>query len=91
MLTEGGRAPTERIAFAYRLILARAPNPAEEKILLATLNEFQKRYAGDRSSALKLLAEGESPHNSKLNITELAAYTSVASMLLNLDETITKE
>ena len=35
--------------------------------------------------------EGESPHNSKLNITELAAYTSVASMLLNLDETITKE
>ena len=91
MLTEGGSTPVERLTYAYRLVLARAPKPAEEKILLTTLDEFRKRYAGDRASAAKLVAEGESPHNPKLNILELAAYTSAASLLLNLDETITKE
>ena len=91
LLTEGGNTPIERLTYAYRLVLARAPKPAEEKILLATLDEFRKRYAGDLASAEKLVAEGESPHNPKLNILELAVYTSAASLLLNLDETITKE
>jgi hypothetical protein len=91
MLTEGGRTPQDRIAYAYRLVLARAPKPAEEKILEATLDGFQKRYSADPSSAAKLVAEGESPHNPELDIPELAAYTSAASLLLNLDETITKE
>jgi hypothetical protein len=91
LLTEGGNTPIERLTYAYRLVLARAPKPAEEKILLATLDELRKRYAGDLASATKLVAEGESPHNPKLNIVELAVYTSAASLLLNLDETITKE
>jgi hypothetical protein len=91
MLMEGGRTPQDRIAYAYRLVLARAPKPAEEKLLEATLDGFQKRYSADPSSAAKLVAEGESPHNPELDIPELAAYTSAASLLLNLDETITKE
>jgi hypothetical protein len=91
ILTEGGSTPRERIAYAYRLILARAPKPAEERILAATLAQFRKRYADDPGSAAKLVAQGESPRNPQLNVPELAAYTSAASLLLNLDETITKE
>jgi len=34
---------------------------------------------------------GESPLNEQLNVSELAAYTTVASLILNLDETVTKE
>jgi hypothetical protein len=91
ILTEGGSTTSDRIAYAYRLILARAPRPAEEKILTATLDQFRKRYADDPGSAAKLVAEGESPRNPQLNVAELAAYTSAASLLLNLDETITKQ
>ena len=42
-------------------------------------------------SLLKLLGIGESPRNEKLNPAELAAWTMVASTVLNLDETITKQ
>jgi hypothetical protein len=91
MLTEGGGTPEDRIQYAYRLVLARTPKPAETKILMATLDHFRSRYSADREAAAKLIVEGESPRDVKLDITELAAYTSTASLLLNLDETITKE
>ena len=39
----------------------------------------------------KLVSAGESPVNDKLNVSELAAYSTVASLILNLDETVTKE
>jgi hypothetical protein len=91
MFTEGGRSPEDRIAYAYRLVLARAPKPAEKTILLATLDEYRKRYTDDRAAAGKLVSEGESAHNPNLDLPELAAYTSAASLLLNLDETITKQ
>ncbi len=85
--------PEARIAYAYRLVLARAPKPAEEKILLAALDEFRKTIcAAIPASAAKLVVGGRvSPQSSDSMSRELAAYTSVASMLLNLDETITKE
>ena len=53
----------------------------------------EKLVAGplDESEALKLVSVGEFPRNKKLDPAELAAYTAVASLILNLDETITKE
>ena len=44
-----------------------------------------------RPAALALVQTGESPRNEKLDVSELAAYTAVAGLILNLDETITKE
>jgi len=49
------------------------------------------KYKTDRAAALKLLSEGEYPRDEKLDASELAAYANVASMILNLDETVTKE
>ena len=52
--------------------------------------EALAHFKADPESAKKLLAVGESPCDPALNEIELAAWTTVASTILNLDETITK-
>jgi hypothetical protein len=91
MLTEGGMTPAERLTFAFRLATARRPRPVELQILCAGLDEHRKRYRGDRPAALALLQAGEAPRDESLDAGELAAYTAMASLILNLDETITKD
>jgi hypothetical protein len=48
------------------------------------------RFGADPAAAKKLLAVGESPRDTTLDEAELAAWTTVANTILNLDETITK-
>jgi hypothetical protein len=48
-------------------------------------------FRKDRQSALKLLRVGESRPDSRLDPAELAAWSTVTSVILNLDETITKQ
>ena len=60
-------------------------------MLLASWNEYRSRYQIDSSSAATLVSAGEAPRNEQLAVAELAAYTAVANLILNLDETITKE
>jgi hypothetical protein len=52
-------------------------------------SEFES-YRRDVDAATKLLAVGESPPNDRLDPAELAAWTIVATVILNLDETVTK-
>ena len=54
------------------------------------LNRQLNVYRQDAKAALKLLAVGESPRDERLPPAELAAWTVVASVVLNLDETLTK-
>jgi hypothetical protein len=91
MLTEAGSDPANRINHAYELLLARPPKPAEEKILLSALSKFETTYQKDPKAADDFLNYGDSPRKPGIATSELAAYTSVASMLLNLDAVITKE
>jgi hypothetical protein len=91
MLTEGGATASERLTFAFRLATARRPRPAELRVLCAGLEHHLGRYRGDRAAALELLGAGESPRDGRLDPGELAAYTAMASLILNLDEVITKE
>jgi len=91
MMTEGGKQPRERVELAYELALARPPKPAEMQVLLDTLDGFEARYRRDRKSAKAFVDHGDSPQNSKLDARELAAYTSIASLILNLDEAVTKQ
>jgi hypothetical protein len=91
MLLEGGTTAGERIGFAFRLATARRPRPVEVQILQSGLEQHLERYRKDRQAALKLVSAGESPRNERLDVGELAAYTAVASLILNLDEVITKE
>ena len=80
----------DRVTLAYRLTLARAPQKAEVALLLKLYGEQLARYRADHPAAEKLLAIGESERNATLDSAELAAWTMVASTILNLDETVTK-
>lgn len=91
MMKEGGATTAERIAHGFRLALARAPGSAEVPVLQNVYEEFLAKYSAAAEDAKQLLAQGESPYDKSLDAAELAAYAGVASLILNLDETITKE
>ncbi len=81
----------KRIAFAFRTATGRDPNAKEVKVLKDLALKQTDAFAKDTKSAEELLKVGESKANDKLKPTELAAWTTVASAILNLDEVITKE
>jgi len=58
---------------------------------LKDLRAFRERYRADKAAAVKLLSQGEHPRNEKLDVSELAANAVLASLILNLDEVVTKQ
>jgi len=90
-LTEAGPGPVKRILFAFRLATARKPGPKEIQVLHDTARQQLAVYRRDKGAASRLLGVGESPFDRKWDVSELATWTTIASMILNLDETITKE
>ncbi len=89
-MREGGAAPEERIAYLFRLATARKPDAKETAELLANFKEQLAEYTRDAEAAKKLIAVGESKPDASLNPSELAAWTMIANLVLNLDEVITK-
>jgi hypothetical protein len=85
-----GATPEERIAYAFRLATARTPTPEESAVLKRILDKQLAVYQSNNKAAAELLAVGESPRDEKLPLPELAAWTTVASTILNLDETVSK-
>ena len=65
--------------------------PQETELLLGVLRNFEQKYQAKPDAAVQLISEGKSSRDEKLNPAELAAYAGVASVILNLDETITKQ
>jgi hypothetical protein len=90
IMQEGGATPETRINFAYRTVVGRAPKATEAKVLGDLYRQQLARFGRDKEAAEKLLKVGESPRNEKLDQTELAAWALVGSVILNLDEAITK-
>jgi hypothetical protein len=91
IMREGGPSPEERLTLAFRLATARKPGAAELRILVANYQQQLQDYRADPKAGQKLVSVGESPRDEKLDVSELAAYAAVAGLILNLDETITKE
>jgi hypothetical protein len=91
MLLEGGTTPDARITWAYRTLLSRRPSAQELAIHRAGLEKRLARYRATPEEAKKLLTMGESKPDPKCDPSELAAYAMTASILLNLDEAITRE
>ena len=91
MFLEGGSSSTERIRFAFQLATSRTPSEHELKTLHAGLEQRLVRFRADPESAKKLLSVGEKKPANGIDPSELAAYTITASVILNLDETVTKE
>jgi hypothetical protein len=91
MIHEGGEAPEDRIAYAYRLATQHRPPTDHEAVLAGSFHDYLDRYQADRRAALELVNVGDTPRDETLDIAELASYTMVASMIMNLDRTITKD
>ncbi|NOS70619.1 MAG: DUF1553 domain-containing protein, partial [Verrucomicrobia bacterium] len=93
-LTEGGKTDADKINFAFRRTLSRPPTDSERRELFALL-EKQTKHIGAGWVNVNELATGKSDSSTKLPAgatpTQLAAYTVISRVLLNLDETITKE
>jgi hypothetical protein len=91
MIREGGASAESRLVHGFRLLLARDPSPQERKVLTAALERTIADFQRDPESAKQLLTVGESKTEASISPADLAAYTTLASTLFNLDETITKE
>ncbi len=90
MMVEGGDSPDSRLTYGFRLLLARQPRVAELAVLRAAYERTRADFEKDEPAAKLLLAVGEAATDAKLNPTELAAFTTIASTILNLDEAIMK-
>jgi mono/diheme cytochrome c family protein len=91
LIKEAGPTPAERITHAYRLAMSRPPTASEQRILQGLYQEAIDGFRRDKSAAEKLVAVGDSPRDTSVDVVELAGWTTIASVLLNLDETISKE
>jgi hypothetical protein len=91
VLLEGERLPEDRITEIFRRVLARKPTAEEMTVLAAHLGRWKDRVAKDPDGAKTLLKLGESPRDQRVNAQEHAAYTGLANLILNLDETLCKE
>ena len=94
ILAEGGKTDAERVTYAFRRVLSRGPAEDEKEEILSLLATQKQRIADGwlnpneistgKAEVAKDVPAGSTP-------AQLAAYTIVARVLLNLDETITKE
>ena len=89
-IREGGSTPDARLAFMFRLATGRTPDNREREILRQKLDTIMADYRDDTVGARALVSVGASPRDETIPVGELAAYTAVANMILNLDEVITK-
>lgn len=91
MIREGGATPDERFNFAIGLATSRPPTDSERAVLNRVFLSQAERFKADPEAARNLLSAGASPVDPNLDPVELASYTMVASTILNLDETVTRE
>jgi len=91
MLKEGGSDDAARLRHGFRLVMARAPSASEEQVLTDSLRFHRDYFAGNPSEVKSYLGHGDRRHDPALDGREVAAFASVASLILNLDEAVTKE
>ncbi|HBI43305.1 MAG TPA: hypothetical protein DDY78_10680 [Planctomycetales bacterium] len=90
VMKEGGADVASRLRYAFKLSTARLPSDQELAVLRRIYDKQLAKYQKDKDAALKLVSVGESKRPAELDVSELAAWTAVGNVLLNLDEVITK-
>jgi hypothetical protein len=90
LLTESKGTPENRARFAFRLVLARIPTPAEISHVIELYRESLDSYQRDRAAANAMAMIEPTNGPVEIDQAELATWTVIANVLLNLDETVTK-
>jgi hypothetical protein len=88
MVTETGPSASDRAVQGFRIVVSRRPTAEELREVLAYHDQERERFAKDLEAALAVVEE---QWESGVDLPDLAAWTLVSNVLLNLDETITKE
>ena len=91
MVREGGESAAGRVRSGYLRALGRPPSEIESGLLASLAREQEDKFRSAPDQARALLQIGDSPVSPEMESAELAAWTIVASGILNLDETISKE
>jgi hypothetical protein len=89
-MREGGTTVEARLTFMFRLATARKPDAGELSELLAAYKDHRATFTRDPARAKQLISVGELKPDAALDHGELAAWTMIANLLLNLDEVINK-
>jgi hypothetical protein len=90
LIREGGIDPTARLDRVFRLALGRPPRTDELNVLLGVLQKHTRQFRADPAAARAMLGVGDAPVAADIEAAELAAWTSVARVILNLQETVTR-
>jgi len=80
-----------RLEYAFRLLTARRPTVKEAAVLLARLAKLRAQFAAEPAAAEKLAAVGEAARPATFDAVEHAAWTALCSLMMNLDEALSKE
>ena len=90
MMKEGGNDAASRMTFGFQLVTARLPSVEERQILQRLYQQRLEQFQQDPIAAQAMLSVGDSARDTDLDLAEHAAWTVIARLLLNLDETINK-
>ncbi|MDI1312129.1 PSD1 and planctomycete cytochrome C domain-containing protein [Prosthecobacter sp.] len=91
MMQHGGTTPEQRIAYGFQRATARDIEPAALQQLTEGLKRRITEFTAKPADATALISQGTTKADASLNPAELAAYTTTASVLLNLDRVITRD
>lgn len=91
MIVEGGNTPADKLTTGFRIVTGRRPDSSELAILLKGFQKDYQEFSSKSENAKKFTSLGDSSISSKMDISELAAYTLSANILLNLDEVVNRE
>jgi hypothetical protein len=90
MLSQGGSCNADRAAYGFRLCLARPPRDDEVKRLVVLFEKTRAQFRTARDAAAALATKPLGPAPAGMDVVDLAGWTVVANVLLNLDETLAK-
>ena len=91
IVKHGGSDANRRVAWAYRQATGREANEEQTRILSSTYRKARDHFQSHAAEAAALLGVGESPPDASLDPVEVASYTQVGQLILNLDEVLTRE
>jgi hypothetical protein len=90
IVREGGDDHAAKIAWAWRQTTSRSPSPREVAVVSRLLHKHQRYFQENAEAAQQLLSVGMAPRADDIPASEIAAWTSVARAMMNLNETITR-
>lgn len=91
MMSSPGKKPDERINVGFQLLLGRVASTSELAVLTTGFARHLTYFEAHAEDADALTKQGESARDANANLPELAAWTTIAGLILNLDEAVMRE